>query len=113
MGWTSCRPLHVRRRSEGLKRTFGGDHPLVLTCRSEEYRATVADCGALSAASVIEAEKVRLADVVEFLRGAFAADPRAAHRAFASLHAAFRFVSRACTRSTSEAMLSRLNISRA
>ena len=61
---------------EGLKLAWGGDLPLVLTCRSDEYREVVADCGALSAAPVIEAEPVRPGAVIEFLVGSLAADPR-------------------------------------
>jgi hypothetical protein len=55
-----------------LKRAFGGDGALVLTCRSDEYRQTTAMRDMLSGAQTIEALPVRACDVIEFLRGSVA-----------------------------------------
>ncbi len=53
---------------DALDRTVAGDHPLVVTCRSEEYELAAGQAGAiLSRAAVVEIEPVALEDAVDFL----------------------------------------------
>lgn len=56
---------------DALDRGAAGNHPLVVTCRTEEYAAAVAAGGTvLSRAAVVEIEPVELADVTGFLDSA-------------------------------------------
>lgn len=62
---------------EALDRFAAAGHPLVLTCRAEEYEQAVTITGAvLSRAAVVELRPLDVADVIAFLRHPAPARPR-------------------------------------
>ncbi|MEV7026586.1 NACHT domain-containing protein [Kitasatospora sp. NPDC093558] len=60
------RTLALRRLNE----TVPGDSPVVLTCRTDEYRAAVRESDVLRSAAVVQAEPVTVEDLAAYLRGA-------------------------------------------
>ena len=52
---------------QGLNYAFDNGDPVVLTCRTDHYRNTVADADAFTAAAVIELQPASLDDLADYL----------------------------------------------
>src|SRR5262249_9420417 len=63
-------PAHLRTRAVEELTRLGPDQPLVIACRTEEYRAVVAMGGLLRAAAAVEPANLTPAAVSAYLRGA-------------------------------------------